>query len=190
MRKILGIVALASLSTAAFAQVPEIELNNAHPGQPIPLYNPFGAVAIDGSLGSGDVDYYSFLAVPGDYITAAIYDLDPETPDADRNDGNEQPADVAGDFDSLLGVISPGGAIFDFDDDGGLGTSRLSAIHFTVTTPGIWSLAVSGFGDADFNGTGHSENHDYKLVVGVNPIPEPASLGLLALGALAFIRRR
>lgn len=178
MKKILGTVAVLGLASAAFAggsPLSESEANNT-PGTAnfiADTFYPFGAVAIDGSLAPGDVDYFSFDLNAGDFVAAAVYDFTP---------------DDGGDNDSLLGVFGPGGVFFDSDDDDGPGL--LSAIHLFADSDGIWSIAVSGFGDSDFNGSGHDENFDYKFVFAINPIPEPASLSLLLAGAAFVLRRR
>jgi len=132
---------------------------------------PTGAVAIDGSLSPGDVDYYSFDLLAGDLISATVFDF---TADPFDND-------------SLLGLFDPSGALAETDDDDGIGF--LSSIQFEVTETGTWTFAVSGFGDDDFVGD-HGEEFDYKLVFAINPIPAPGALALLGLAGLAGARRR
>lgn len=146
---------------------------------------PTGAVAIGGALSTGDVDYFTFFFNAGDYVTSAIFDLttDPLPPDGDVSDGNEN-----GDSDSLLGIFGPGGVLLDSDDDAGAG--RTSAHHFIVPTTGLYAFAVSGFGDPNFDGVGHSEAFEYRLLVGINPIPGPAGASVLAIAGAAMLRRR
>lgn len=177
MKKLLGTVAVFGLASAAFAggtPLSESEANNT-PGTAnfiADTFYPFGAVAIDGSLAPGDVDYFSFDLQAGDFVAAAVYDFTP---------------DSGTDNDSLLGVFGPGGVFFDDDDDDGPGF--LSAIHLFADSDGEWSFAVSGFGDDNFDGS-HQETFDYKFVFAINPIPEPASLSLLLAGAAFALRRR
>ncbi len=67
------------------------------------------------------------------------------------------------------------------DDDDGIGL--LSAFSFFVPESGVWSIAVSGFGDDAFDGT-HGESFDYFVAFGVNPVPAPAALALFGLAGL------
>ena len=175
MKKLIGSVAVLGLTAAAYAQFPlsETEANNSPATANFvgAAFYPFGGVAIDGSLSPGDVDYFSFDLAAGDLVGVAVYDF----------------TDAAFDNDSLLGVFGPGGVFFDSDDDDGIGF--LSSYQFEVPSTGTWSFAVSGFGDNNFDGS-HQEEFDYKFSFAINPIPEPASLGLLLAGAAFALRRR
>ena len=175
MKKFIGLAVLG-LAATAFAQTPvvESEANNSYATANFiaaALY-PTAGVAIDGSLNPGDVDYFSFNLAAGDLVGLSTYDFSGNTSSA---------------LDTMIGVFGPGGAFFDFDDDDGIGF--LSMYQFQVPTSGTWAFAVTGFGDGDFNGSDHTEEGDYKLGFVINPIPEPATLSLLALGALALRRR-
>ena len=131
-----------------------------------------GGLAIDGTLGQNDVDFFSFEFQAGDFVTFSVFDFTPE-------DGFDN--------DSFLGIFNPDGSLLDTDDDDGPGF--LSSYAFFVPADGIYSFAVTGFGDLDFVGD-HEENFDYKVVVGYNPIPGPAAAALFGLAGLAGRRRR
>lgn len=181
MKKLLGtMIVLGGLGVVAQA-VPlnESESNNTLPSANFvaAAFYPFGAVAVDGSLAAGDVDYYTFDLIAGDNVAVATFDFS----------GNGEPSDPDS-LDTLLGIFAPDSTLFDSDDDDNI--SFLSAYQFTVPTTGRWGVAVGGFGDENFDGTGSDEVGDYKLVFAINAIPEPSTIALLALGALTLFRRR
>jgi hypothetical protein len=120
----------------------------------------------------GDVDYFSMPIAAGAFVTGSTFDFTPVGGPA---------------LDTLLGVFDPGGALMGFNDDDG--PALLSALAFVAPVSGVYSFAVTGFGDPDFDGTGHSETGVFRLVVSV---PEPAGMTLLVgLGCiLASARRR
>jgi hypothetical protein len=151
----------------------EVEPNDSFGGAQIlpgDFFDLYGAGAVEGFLGEGDVDFYK-VSLPADVlVTASVFDFTPEE---------------GFDNDSLLGVFSPDGLLFDEDDDDGPGF--LSSIHFFPDVAGVWAFAVTGFGDDDYNGDGHDEMFDYRLVLS---IPEPASFGLLLVGAAFVLGRK
>jgi hypothetical protein len=176
MRKVVVSLMVLGLSSVGFAQFPllESEPNNSFATAQFipPATHPFGGVAVDGAVPPGDVDYFSVDLAAGDIITAATYDFDPTG---------------SGGSDTVLGLFRPDGSLMASSDDDGPGF--LSALYRQADASGRWRVAVSGFPDFSFVGE-HGEDIRYKLVLGFNPIPEPATLSLLALGALAVLRRR
>ncbi|MEM8932873.1 MAG: PPC domain-containing protein, partial [Acidobacteriota bacterium] len=81
-----------------------------------------------------DVDYYRFHLSAGDLLLADII--------------------TGSSLDTILGLFDPSGTVVASDDDGG--TGLLSRILYNVPTSGIYSLAVTTAGDADFTGGGAS----------------------------------
>ena len=164
---------LACFAATALAQpLQEVEPNDSFDGAqvlPDDFFDGFGAGSIEGTLAAKDVDFYMFDLSEGDFATASVFDFTPGDPF---------------DNDSILGVFSPDGSLFAFDDDGGPGF--LSAIAWVADESGAWAVALSGFGDDDFVGD-HGEEFDYRMVLS---IPEPASLGLLLAGFGFLVRRR
>lgn len=142
---------------------------------------PTGGFAFDGHIGSGDVDWISLTFLTPMIVNASTFG---------------RPNSLAGDSQILL-VASNQTTILAFDDDSGLGL--YSAFEATVPA-GTYYLGVTGFDDLNLglSGTnppripigGHTENFDYKLVVGLNPVPAPGSIALLGLAGLVGLRRR
>lgn len=195
MKKLLGIVSVLSLAAAASAAssqpLIEAEGNNTVPTANFvaAAFYPFGGVAIDGALVPGDVDYFSFDLTQGDQVGVAVYDFRSAQGTNPTPPGGTSPGTPGvGGLDSLLGVFGPGGVYFGADDDDNI--AFLSSYQLNIPTTGRWSFAVSGFGDPNFDGVGHTQNGTYKLAFVINQVPEPASLALLGLGAALLLRRR
>jgi hypothetical protein len=102
----------------------------------------------EGHLSPGVADSWGFAATTGDLITFSIWDF---TPDDD------------GDNDSFGGIKRPDASIADTDDDDGPGF--LSILRFGADATGGWTGVVTGFGDSDLDGSGHSEDFDYRVVI-------------------------
>jgi hypothetical protein len=105
-------------------------------------------VVLAGSLRPGDVDRYGFRLRRGDVLTVSLHEKD------------------AGEFhDPVLGVFAPSDRsqpAARSDDDG---PGFLPRLAVEVDESGTWVVAVSGFGDGDFDGEGHVERFRYELVV-------------------------
>jgi PEP-CTERM motif len=142
-----------------------------------------------GSLaaGGGDVDYYSISLPAGCWVSGITTPVDPAffTPDT-----------TFAAYDNLGNEII-------WNDDGGSNSSGNtfggSAWRFETTYSGIYYIAVSGYADGvsfvtpmdgidDFSGLPHVEQGAYGLTISV--FPEPSSLALIGLGAVALLRRR
>lgn len=173
MRAVVGGVGVAAITGLACAQVVplvETEGNDTFASANFIHFSnyPTGAVAIDGQLTAGDVDFFSFQVSAGDFVTFSVFGL-------------------TFDGDGYLGIFAPDGALFGADDDSGVGL--FPSYAFVAPTSGVWAFAVTGYGDEDFLGA-HGESFLYKAVFATNPAPTPGAAGLLGLGALAATRRR
>jgi len=113
-----------------------------------------GGFVATGTLEPGDVDHFDVRLREGDLLTAALLDAD------------------GGEFhDPMLGVFAPSsaGTPVARNDDGGPGF--LPRLALRAQESGVYRVAVTGFGDDDFDGVGHAEHLRYRLVVGVASDP-------------------
>jgi hypothetical protein len=105
-------------------------------------------VVLEGRLRPGEVDRYGFRLRRGDVLTVSLHEKG------------------AGEFhDPLLGVFAPSDrkkAAAQSDDDG---PGFLPRLAVEADESGTWLVAVTGFGDGDFDGEGHVERLRYELVV-------------------------
>ena len=119
---------------------------------------PGGAKLIRGSLDAHDVDAYAFSLSAGQLLLAALF----EDPAGEKND-------------TQLGLFS-GTAPPPVTSDDDAGPGFFSRLAFSVTSTGTQRIAVSGFGDANWNGS-HQEAANglvpYKLVVAAVSNPPP-----------------
>lgn len=169
--RLLAITAVALAASTASAALLESEPNNSPATANFiadAVYASTGGFAFDGTISTDDVDFISINLNAGDVVGAAVFDS--------LFSGGD-PMIVA--LDSSLAQVA-------FDDDA---TGLDPFIRFAATTSGVHYIGVTGFGDSAFIGA-HSEVFSYKLIVGVNRIPEPATLGLLAGAAMLGLRRR
>jgi hypothetical protein len=113
-----------------------------------------GGRVIAAALAPGEVRRHFVHLREGELLTAALRD----TEGGERND-------------PLLGVFAPSDPSRPAaaDDDGGPGF--LPRLALRAPESGWFTLAVTGFGDADFDGTGHSEHLRYRLVVAIESDP-------------------
>ncbi len=120
------------------------------------LLPPAGA-AVAAELAADDVDYFAIDLEEGDRLLVAVFDLRDGVLEFARGERS----------DPVLGLFDPLGTLVTaaLDDDAGPGF--LPSRSFTVPTGqgGRWSVAVSGFADAAFDGSHDEEPFDYVLVV-------------------------
>ena len=183
MKYALITTAIAAFSTAASAGAffNEVEDNNT-----IAMANdvgtfdiPGGSVAIDGTIGPGDVDWFSFTL----NNTASLSFF----------------AGFAssGGADGIMQVVSSTGDVLAFDDDSGVGF--MPAIQLENLNAGTYYIGFSGFGDVDdssvlsdelADGLGHQEDFGYKISVGFTIVPAPGAMALMGMGGILITRRR
>lgn len=173
--RLLAITAVALAASTASAALIESEPNNTPATANVvapAVYAASGGFAFDGTIVPDDVDFISLTLLAGDIVGVAVFDVN-----------------FSG-GDSVLQVLNPSLTEIAYNDDAG---NLNSFVQFTATTAGVYTIGLTGFGGDDFPiflGAGHTEDFAYKLIVGVNSIPEPATLGLLAGAAVLGLRRR
>jgi hypothetical protein len=117
-----------------------------------------GSVA-RGEITAGDVDHFSFHARSGELVTASLRD--------------ETGGELA---DAVLALFGP-------DDEDPLkiaddtSTNLAPSLTFEVDTPGLYTLAVTGFGDEEADGGDHAEHFAYRLAVAVAAEPPALAEG-------------
>lgn len=107
-----------------------------------------------GRLEPGDVDHFDVRLRKGEVLTVSLRDAE------------------GGEFhDPVLGVFAPSSRSTPIavDDDGGPGF--LPRLALRAGQSGDFRVAVTGFGDDDFDGEGHAERLRYRLVVAVESDP-------------------
>ncbi|MGH7289516.1 MAG: hypothetical protein ACREI8_16010 [Myxococcota bacterium] len=135
-------VALALLVPALGQSASDVERRGQH------------GFVLAGSLEPGEVDLYAVRLRAGELLTLSLRDAE------------------GGEFhDPLIGVFAPSQQVqpLALDDDGGPGF--LPRLALRAPRSGVFTVAVTGFGDDDFDGSGHSERLGYRLVVGLESDP-------------------
>ncbi len=170
---------LAALGFAGLAQaqiVFEAEPNDTFPtAQVLPAGDFPGGELIDGAIGPGGgdttthgIDFFAFpVAQSGYRVLISLFDSTPAS------------------ADSMVGLFNPSGVLIATATSAG----TVSLDSGPLTTTGTYRVAVTGAGDAGFNGTGHQSQFTYAMLLGVN-VPAPATAALLSLGGLVGLRRR
>lgn len=144
----------------------------------------FGLTVVDNNA----ADFYSFTVGANQVLTLTV-----DTPDGPQD--NDDP---------MVGLFSADGTRLAVDDDGGPGYDSL--LTFTISNPGTFYAAVTGFDDFDFDGiadlfedensgsgipdTNFQYNLQISAVDGPQPVPVPAAGWLLGTALLGLARRR
>jgi hypothetical protein len=161
--------------------IPELEPNNTFANaHDLGIIGPgISSISIEGAITLGDVDWFSFTL--SDTLTDATFAAFAQD---DESNAIMQFVDAFGDV-----------LIFGADEAGGF-DPQINALNIQ---PGQYFVGVSGFGDAPpisvlfnqhFDGQGHTEQFEYRLELGFNVVPAPASFAMLAPVCLLGTRRR
>jgi hypothetical protein len=146
--RILITLAIVAMLSTACQIADEFEPNNV-PASATPIADPPGLTddgrVVSGLLFPGDVDYWKLELASDSFLTVSL-----EGPDR-------------GDFtDTLVGIFDDDGNLLISNDDGGAGF--MSRISLLVASGGYYHIAVTGFGDDDFDGSGHDQMVIYRLI--------------------------
>ena len=142
-----------------------------------------------------DVDFYQLTLLQGQILSAMTAPLDGLPDHFDFPDTMLALFDSAGTLlvDNDDAGDSGGSDVFpDLDSDNPTESDIFgSGLRALIPADGTYFLGVTGFGDDAFIGD-HTESGRYALLVGLEPVPEPGSLALAALGlaGLAVVARR
>jgi hypothetical protein len=116
----------------------------------------FGAAGrvIAASLAPGEARRHAVFLREGELLTASVRDAR----------GGEY-------HDPVLGVFAPSDRNRPAARDDDAGPGFLPRLALRAAESGWFVLAVTGFGDEDFDGSGHSERFRYRLVVAIERDP-------------------
>jgi hypothetical protein len=146
-----------------FEEHDDFEDNNSI-GTAAPITTPFNtapnSMFTEISPAAADVDYFSFEAEAGQYLTAEV---------------------ARGQIDSVLGLFDAAGILIAANDDAGTGTNPLlSRIEGTLPGTGTYYLAVTFCCDFDFDGVDPGQGGAFdegRYVIDVQLSGIPLSLG-------------
>ena len=142
---------LAVAATTDPAPLQESEPNDAIAGGDA---LPANGGLVGGTLGVGDIDFFTIDLEVGDRLAVAVYDLENGSFTSANGELN----------DTQIALFAPSsGGIQGFDDDSGIG--RMSNVLLTAATAGTWGIALTGFGDDGYMGDHDEGPFQYLLLV-------------------------